>query len=138
MGGARAPAGNAKRLPVLHTRSGRRHHAQGGAGCSTADAPAFMNNAHPIDEPTVQAIYVTTEQQRRAFRVVDAIDELHSQLGALRALQQLTSKEQRDSPESLGHLRRSDLAMLLSMLSASLEAHCAKAREAAVLCSKGG
>lgn len=96
-----------------------------------------MNNAPTLNQPTVQAIYVATEQQRRAFHVVDAIDDLHSQLGALRALQQLTSNEQLDSPESLGHLRRTDLATLLSIVNASLESHCAKAREAAVLSAKG-
>ena len=97
-----------------------------------------MNNAPTLNQPTVQAIYVGTEAQRSAFRVVDAIDDLHSQLGALRALQQLTSNEQHDSPEGLGHLRRTDLAMLLSIVNASLEAQCAKAREAAVLLAQGG
>lgn len=85
----------------------------------------------------MKAIYVATEQQRHAFRVVDAIDDLHSQLGALRALQQLTINEKGGSPESLAQLQRSDLAMLLSLVNTSLETHCAKARKAAVLSAKG-
>ncbi|MFI5447574.1 hypothetical protein [Polaromonas sp. UC242_47] len=96
-----------------------------------------MNKAVSFDQPTVQAIHVTTEQQRRAFRVVDAVDELHNQLGALRAVQQLTTNDKAGSLENLPQLQRGDLATLLSVVSADLEAHCAKAREAATRAAKG-
>ncbi|OYZ76081.1 MULTISPECIES: hypothetical protein [unclassified Polaromonas] len=95
-----------------------------------------MNKASSPDQPAVQAIHVTTESQRQAFRVVDAIDELQSQLGALRAIHQLTSNEGRGSEESLPQLQRRDLAMLLSVVSADLEARCAKARAAAAEVAK--
>ncbi|MFI5443645.1 hypothetical protein [Polaromonas sp. UC242_47] len=80
-----------------------------------------MNKAVSFDQPTVQAIHVTTEQQRRAFRVVDAVDELHNQLGALRAVQQLTTNDKAGSLENLPQLQRGDLATLLSWSALSLK-----------------
>lgn len=95
-------------------------------------------HAFPVpDDPPFKAIYVTTDAQRRAFAVVDAIDELQTQLGAYRAVEQLTKNDKLDREESLAPLQRSDLAMLLGVLNANLEAHCAKAREAAVIAAKG-
>ncbi len=90
-----------------------------------------------LDQSPVQAIYVTTAAQRSAYAVVDAIDELQHQLGAYRALQALAMNNLADSPESLEQLRRVDLAVLLGVLNANLEAVCARAREAAVSSAKG-
>lgn len=89
------------------------------------------------DEPAVKAIYVSTEAQRRAFAVVDAVDELQRQFGAHRALERLTMNNKPGSEESLAQLQRADLAMLLGVLNDNLQAHCARAREAAVLSAKG-
>lgn len=97
-----------------------------------------MNNATPLNhQPAVQAIYVTTEPQRRAFLAVDAVDDLHRQLGAYRALEQLTTKDKSGSDEGLVQLQRSDLATLLAVLNDNLEAWCVKAREAAFLSANG-
>ena len=85
----------------------------------------------------VQAIHMKTSEQINAFRVVDAVDHLDSQLGALRAVECLVINEQIGSEEYLPQLRRSDLAMLLSVLTSNLETHCAFAREAAVISAKG-
>lgn len=86
----------------------------------------------------VAAITVRTDQQRRAFRVVDAVDELDCQLGAYRAVAQLAANEQLSGDEGLLQLRRSDLAQLLSVLNANLAAYSAKAREAALFSAVGG
>jgi hypothetical protein len=85
----------------------------------------------------VQAIYVNTDAQRAAYRVVDAVDDIDSHLGALRAVECLVVNEKIGSEEYLPQLRRSDLAMLLSVLTSNLETHCAFAREAAVISAKG-
>ena len=91
-----------------------------------------------IDEPAVKAVYVSTDVQRRAYQVVDAVDELQRQLGAYRALAQLTGNNLAGSPESLAQLQRGDLAVLLAVLNANTEAACARVREAAVTAAKGG
>lgn len=85
----------------------------------------------------VPAIHVTTDTQRRAYAVVDAVDNLDTQLGALRAVECLAINEKIGSEEYLPQLRRSDLAVLLSVLTSNLETHCAHAREAAVISAKG-
>jgi uncharacterized membrane protein len=77
------------------------------------------------------------EQQRRAFAVVDAINALRVQLGALRAVAQLTTNEQLGSEEALPQVRRSDLALLLRVLDSDLGAHCETAHEAALLATQG-
>lgn len=86
----------------------------------------------------VAAIHVRTDQQHRAFQVVDAVDNLDSQLGAYRAVEQLAANEQMIGDEGLPQLRRSDLAKLLSVLNANLEDYSAKAREAALFSAVGG
>lgn len=86
---------------------------------------------------TVQAIRVKTSEQLNAFKVVDAVDHLDNQLGALRALECLVINEKVGSEEYLPQLRRSDLGTLLSVLTSNLETHCAFAREAAVISAKG-
>ena len=96
-----------------------------------------MNAFPSIDQPAVQAIYVQTDAQRRAYAVVDALDELEHQLGAYRALAALTKNQQRVSAESLEELQRSDLAVLLAVLNANTEAACARVREAAVSSASG-
>ena len=83
------------------------------------------------------AIRVRTDAQRSAYAVVDALDELDRQLGAYRALAALATVNLADSPESLAQLQRSDLAVLLGVLNANLEAHCARVREAAVSSARG-
>lgn len=100
-----------------------------------------MNATFPSDPPVVLAVRVYTEQQRSAYAVVDALDALEHQLGACRALQQLTAINGASGAESLERLeqvKRSDLAMLLGVVNASLEAGLARAREAAVSSAKGG
>ena len=100
-----------------------------------------MHHFHNPDQPAVQAIYVQTDAQRKAYAVVDALDALEHQLGACRALQQLTAINGASGAESLERLeqvKRSDLAMLLGVVNASLEAGLARAREAAVSSAKGG
>lgn len=93
-----------------------------------------MNTQHL---KAVKAIYPSTDNQRAAFAVVDAVDHLDSQLGALRALECLVFNEQVGSEEYLPQLRRSDLGTLLSVLTSNLEQHCAFARKAAVISAKG-
>lgn len=137
MGGAQAPAGNAQRLPVSHPVRVAATLCEGAPFYQPEATPEFMNKATPLDQPTVQAIHVTTEAQRRAFRVVDAIDDLHSQLGAYRSIEQLMARERRGSDESVAPLWRRDLVALLSVLNTNFEAHCVKALEAAVLSAKG-
>ena len=97
-----------------------------------------MNATFPSDPPVVLAVRVYTEQQRSAYAVVDALDALEHQMGAYRALQQLTAINSASGAESLEQVRRSDLAMLLGVVNASLEAGLARAREAAVSSAKGG
>ncbi|MBK1683402.1 hypothetical protein [Rhodoferax fermentans] len=86
---------------------------------------------------SVQAIYPSTRQQRAAYSVVDAVDDLDAQLGALRAVECLAINEKVGSEEYLPQLKREDLAMLLSVLTSNLQTHCATAREAAVASAKG-
>lgn len=86
----------------------------------------------------VAAITVRTDQQRRAFRVVDAVDDLDCQLGAYRAVEQLAMNDSLTGDECLPQLRRSDLAQLLSVLNANLADYSAKAREAALSSAVGG
>jgi hypothetical protein len=85
----------------------------------------------------VSAIYVSTDQQHRAFQVVDAVDELDGQLGAFRAVAQLAQVEHLTTDEGLPQLRRSDLAKLLSVLNTDLSVHCAKVRDAAMFSAVG-
>jgi hypothetical protein len=91
----------------------------------------------PSDPPVVLAVRVHTEAQRSAYRVVDALDELQHQLGAYRALAQLTMNNLAGSTESLEQLQRADLAVLLGVINANTEAHVARVREAAVHATKG-
>lgn len=93
-----------------------------------------MSQANRSELPAIKAIYVTTDKQRLAFGVVDAVDDLHSRLAALRAVGQLAAND--TGAESLPQLRRGDLAMLIGVLGSDLEAHCAKARDAAALAAK--
>jgi hypothetical protein len=87
-----------------------------------------MSHATPTDSnETTQG---ATEQKRLAFNVVDAVDNLHAGLGALRAMQQLAAN---DGPGGMLQLPRQDLAALLGVISSDLEAHCVKARAAAAL-----
>lgn len=85
----------------------------------------------------VQAIHVKSSEQINAYRVVDAVDDIDSHLGALRAVECLVINEKIGSEEYLPQLKRGDLAMLLSVLTSNLETHCAFAREAAVISAKG-
>jgi hypothetical protein len=85
----------------------------------------------------VAAIIVRTEQQHRAFQVVDAVDDLDCQLGAYRAVEQLAANERLTGDEGLSQLRRSDLAKLLSVLNANLQDYSKKAREAALFSAVG-
>ena len=80
---------------------------------------------------------MSTEQQRRAFQVVDAVDNLESQLGAYRAVEQLAGNEKLTCDEGLPQLRRSDLAKLLSVLNDNLQDYSIKAREAALFSAVG-
>ncbi len=91
-----------------------------------------MNSFPSIEPPPVRAIYAQTDAQRRAYAVVDALDELEHQLGAYRAVQQLAAINGADTPERLEQLQRSDLAVLLAVLNANLEGCVARARDAAV------
>lgn len=93
-----------------------------------------MSEANPHEEPAVAAVYVTTDRQRLAFCVVDAVDDLHSRLAALRAVGQLAANDA--GPDTLPELRRGDLVTLIGVLSSDLEAYCLRARTAAVLAAK--
>lgn len=86
--------------------------------------------------PAVKAVHVTTDSQRRAWAVADAISDLQSHLRPYRAIEALTLNEKLGSEESIGSLQRSDLAMLLCVLNTNVEQRCAEAREAAVLATK--
>lgn len=99
---------------------------------------AFLKQHQNSVPPVVAAIIVRTEQQHRAFRVVDAVDDLDSQLGAYRAVEQLAANDRLIGDEGLTQLRRSDLAKLLSVLNANLQDYSAKAREAALFSAAGG
>lgn len=96
-----------------------------------------MNQEQKIVPPVIAAIHVRTDQQRRAFQVVDAVDNLDTQLGAYRAIEQLVANEPLIGDEDLIQLRRSDLAKLLSVLNANLADYSAKAREAALFAAVG-
>lgn len=85
----------------------------------------------------VKAVYVTTDTQRRAFRVVDAVDDLSADLGAFRAVESLAMNEKIGGEDCLPQLKRRELATLLNVLTNNLEAHCAAAREAAVVSATG-
>lgn len=99
---------------------------------------AFLKQHQNSVPPVVAAIIVRTEQQQRAFCVVDAVDDLDSQLGAYRAVEQLAANDRLIGDEGLTQLRRSDLAKLLSVLNANLQDYSAKAREAALFSAVGG
>lgn len=99
--------------------------------------PGRMQSPITENQPVVTAVRVHTAAQRSAYAVVDALDVLHHQLGAYRALEQLTSNALTAGQESLAQLQRADFAVLLSVLNESMEKHCAKAREAAVSSAKG-
>jgi hypothetical protein len=88
-----------------------------------------MSHATPTDSDDTPP--ANAEQKRLAFNVVDAVDNLHGGLGALRAVQQLAATDA--GPDSLVKLQRSDLAALIGVISSDLEAHCVKARDAAAL-----
>ena len=94
-------------------------------------------NSYPNALPVVAAIFVQTDQQRRAFRALDAMDVLDSQLGAYRAIEQLAMSDKATDDEGMPQLRRSDLAQLLTVLNDNLSDYCAKAREAALISAKG-
>jgi hypothetical protein len=137
------PNGRARALPVTlrvpRSSTPVRTAAQCGS-CAVVVYLAQLEQQRMKKQPkAVQAIYDTlsTEQQRRAFAVVDAVDHLDSQLGALRAVECLVINEKLVSEEYMPQLKRGDLAMLLSVLTSNLETHCAYAREAAVICAKG-
>lgn len=96
-----------------------------------------MNQHQHAAPPVVAAIHVRTDQQHRAFQVVDAVDNLDSQLGAYRAVEQLAANESAIGDGGLPQLRRSDLAKLLSVLNANLQDYSVKAREAALFSAIG-
>lgn len=135
MGGVQTPAGNAPRLPV-------RQPVRAAAFWATRrffeTKGVFLNQHQYSVPPVVAAIIVRTEQQHRAFCVVDAVDDLDSQLGAYRAVEQLAANDRLIGDEGLPQLRRSDLAQLLSVLNANLQDYSAKAREAALFSAVGG
>lgn len=87
--------------------------------------------------PAVKAIHVTTDSHRRAFAVVDAVDYLEFQIAPYRAVEALAINEKAGAEESLGQLRRSDLAALLCVLTTNLEKSWAEAREVAAQAAKG-
>ena len=63
-----------------------------------------------------------TAQDRRAhFDAIDAVEHARQQMGALRAIEALTIMEKVGSEESMGMLRRNDLAMLLCLVTTSIE-----------------
>ncbi len=84
----------------------------------------------------VKSIHVSTDAQRRAWAVVDAVSELQEHLRPYRAIEALTRNEKPGSEESIDLLQRSDLAMLLCVLTSNVEQRCAAANEAAVVCAK--
>lgn len=96
-----------------------------------------MNQQQHFAQPMVSAIVVRTDQQHRAFQVVDAVDELDCQLGAFRAVEQLAANDRLIGYEGLAQLRRSDLAQLLAVLNANLQDYSAKARAAALFSAVG-
>lgn len=85
----------------------------------------------------VQAVYVRTEAQDLAYKAADAVGSIQVQLGALRAVESLARNELAASEEYLPQLKRDDLAVLLSVLTSNLDAHCTLARAAALACAKG-
>ena len=76
---------------------------------------------------SIPAVYMDTKSQHQAFGVVDAVDDLHDQLSALRAVAQLAESENH-SADGLPQLRRGDLAKLLSVIGSDLETHCHRVR----------
>jgi hypothetical protein len=64
---------------------------------------------------------------------VDALDHVHAQLGALRAIESLTMNAKVGSEEDLPMLRRGDLAMLLCLVTTSIEATCTSTRAGLVV-----
>jgi hypothetical protein len=64
---------------------------------------------------------------------VDALDHVQAQLGALRAIESLTMNSKAGGEEDLPLLRRGDLAMLLCLVTTSIEATCASTRAGLVV-----
>ena len=92
-------------------------------------------NAFDQPPPTMAeaaAAYLSGNRTPSPHRVVDAIDGLHDQLGAYRALAHLIANNRTGGQEGLEQVQRADLATLLSVLNNNLAAHCAKARAAAI------
>jgi hypothetical protein len=59
---------------------------------------------------------------------VDALDHVHAQLGALRAIESLAMVSKVDSEQDMGTLQRNDLAMLLCLVTTSIAATCTSTR----------
>lgn len=78
-----------------------------------------------------QGIVVQHDRQRRAYAVVDAIEMLEVQMQPFRAVEALAMNEKLGTEESLGALRRSDLALLICVLTKNVENHFKQARELA-------
>lgn len=91
-----------------------------------------MSQPDPMSGQTkVSALYLSPDCQHPALEVVDAIDNLHGQLGAFRAVAQLADSD-RNSGEGLPQLRRGDLARLITALNSDLENQVDKVRCAAL------
>lgn len=92
----------------------------------------FVSQSNQSPGPTVvSAIHINNKQQNPAFNVVDAVDDLHGQLGALRAVAQLADSD-RHGDEGLPQLRRSDLARLICVLNTDLMIRCDNLRAEAL------
>ena len=64
-----------------------------------------------------------------ASMALDEIGQLRQQMKAYRAIEQLTTNEMKGSEESMGHVQRSDLSMLLCVVNVAIEAQADLAHE---------
>lgn len=72
------------------------------------------------------------------YAVADAIAHVRCQLGAYRAIEQLTTNEYIGSEESLAQLNRSDMATLLCVVNTAIERATDEAAKLASAVSQGG
>ena len=88
-------------------------------------------------QKTIPGLVVKTEAAQRAFAVVDGLDMLENQLRPFRAVEALAMNEKLGSEEGMGGLQRSDLAILICVLTMNVQTHLAETREAAVAHARG-
>jgi hypothetical protein len=105
-------------------------------GCMVS---SHVSNIRPPSPVSKQVGWFLTELRTsimtftttNAIATIDAIDDLRSFMNAHRAIEALAMNHQVGSEESLSHLNRSDLGILLCLVNTSLEERANKASQLA-------